>query len=253
VITPLLTSGIWFAVGPVWAVLTGAICALIGTVLFRRRAKILGVNSVAMHGSGGSEAADPAPRSAVLSRNGLAVLAPMLALGTVMGSLSVGFPAWALDRGFPEFSGVLMALGSVGGVMGGLVYGRLSTEGQNLWVRYCVATMIMVVATALVALSVNLPLVVFASLLTGVSLTPMFIIAFLLVGIGFSKERHTEVNASVSSAYNLGSGLAALGVGAVIVEWGVVKTLMIVAAAVAVLGFTPLLGVTVREGRREGG
>jgi MFS family permease len=260
VVTPLLTSGIWFVVGPVWAVCTGAACALVGTLWFKTRAHALGADTSAMRGSRASSspdhadhAADHAERptepkvSVILSRNGLAILGPMLGLGIAFGALSVGFPAWALERGNPEFSGILLALGSVGGVLGGLVYGRLPANGARLWLRYFAATVILAAAVALVGTSTSIPSVVLASLLTGVSLTPMYIIAFLLVGIAFAKTRHTEVNASIASAYNLGSGVAALAVGAVILKLGIPTTLALVGAVVVVLGATAFGGTSRQE------
>src|SRR5262249_35257961 len=46
VVAPLLTSGIWLIIGPQWAVVIGAGCALTGTIWFRGSVHKLGADSV---------------------------------------------------------------------------------------------------------------------------------------------------------------------------------------------------------------
>ncbi|TDU02352.1 putative MFS family arabinose efflux permease [Streptomyces sp. 846.5] len=247
VVAPLLTSGIWLLVGAVWAVVTGGLCALVGTLWFSRTIHLTGADGV-LHGTSRSgvnteaKDEDKRPRGVLLSRNGLAVLAPMAALGLAMGALSVGYPAWALAHAHVQLAGVLMALDSVGGIVAGLVYGRLPGEQPQLWRRYFGAVLILVAGVVLVAVSTDLPLVMLASLLVGASLTPMYIIAFVLVGAAFPKDRHTMVNAAIGSAYNLGSGCAALAAGALLAGWQLTGTLLLAAVLALLLGFAALLG-----------
>ncbi|WP_026179001.1 MFS transporter [Streptomyces hokutonensis] len=248
VVAPLLTSGIWLVVGAQWAVITGGLCALVGTVWFSRVIHLLGADRV-VHGSPPAKAGPGVDKRSTVgilfSRNGMAVLAPMTALGLAMGALSVGYPAWALEHSHAQLAGVLMALDSVGGIVAGLIYGRLPDRQAQLWRRYFGATVILAAGVAVVALSTNLPVVMLGSLLVGASLTPMYIIAFVLVGAAFPKDRHTTVNASIGSAYNLGSGLSALAVGAALAEWQLTGTLLLAAALALLLGATALLGRTV--------
>ena len=135
-----------------------------------------------------------------------------------------------------------MSLDSVGGILAGIIYGRLPDRQSHPWRRYFISVLILVFGATLVAVSVNLPLIMFASLVIGASLTPMYIIAFVLVGSLFPKERHTLVNASIGSAYNLGSGCAALAVGAVLGRWQLSTTLILVALVALVLGSVAFLG-----------
>ncbi len=255
VVAPLLTSGIWLVSGAHWAVVAGGLCALVGTVWFQHNINLLGANRV-IQGSRPagkrSGTRGPGVLRLLLSRNGIAVLIPMAALGIAMGALSVGFPAWALERFYVEFAGVLMALASIGGIMAGLIYGRLPTRQPLMWQRYFCAVVLLASGVALVAISTNVPMVVLGSLLVGAALTPMYIIAFVLVGTAFPKSRHTTVNASVSSIYNLASGLAAAVFGAVLaMTWPLTGTLLALAVLAIALGATALLGRSTNTSAEE--
>ncbi|MCU7820432.1 MFS transporter [Kitasatospora sp. DSM 101779] len=246
VVAPLLTSGIWLAVGAQWAVITGGLSALLGTLWFKRMIHSLGADRV-LRGTpkrSGPAGGTDGRGGVLLSRNGAALLVPMAALGIAMGALSVGYPAWTLAHGHVQLAGVLMALDSVGGIVAGLLYGRLPTRDARPWLRYFGAVLVLVAGLAVVAVSGGLAPVMLGSLLVGASLTPMYIIAYVLVGAGFPKDRHTTVNAGIGSAYNLGSGAAALAVGALLGGWRLTPTLLLVAAVALVLGAAALLGRT---------
>lgn len=247
VVAPLLTSGIWLVVGAYWAVIVGGLCALVGTVWFRGLIHRLGADRVAT-GNRNRAGGGPGPgtRTVLLSRNGAAVLVPMLALGVAMGALSVGYPAWALQRSHAELAGVLVALDSVGGILAGLVYGHLPGRRPRLWLRYFGAILILGAGVIVVGFSTNVPTVVLGSLLVGASLTPMYIVAYVLVGAAFPSDRHTAVNAGIGSAYNLGSGVAALAAGAALSAWSLTATMLVVAALTLVLGAVALTGRTIR-------
>ena len=242
VVAPLLTSGIWLAVGAWWAVVVGGLCALAGTAWFRILISRLGADRTAS-GSRPKPGGDRMGLARLLlSRDGAALLLPMIALGVAMGALAVGYPAWALERSHAELAGVLIALDSVGGIVAGTIYGHLPERRPNLWVRYFAAILILAVGVMIVAVSDTIPVVVIGSLLVGASLTPMYIVAFVLVGSSFPSDRHTAVNASIGSAYNIGSGLASLAVGALLGAWSLTATLLLVAALTVVLGATALTG-----------
>ncbi|MFJ1796569.1 MFS transporter [Kitasatospora griseola] len=252
VAAPLVTSGIWAAVGAQWAVVAGGLCALAGTLWFSRRLRLLGAEQVVQGAAeNGRKSGSGAPRQrlapVLFSRNGLALLVPMVALGACMGALSVGYPVWALRHATPQLSGVLMALDSVGGIVAGLVYGRLPSEGPGPFRRYFAAVVVLVVGVVVVAVSTTLPLVMVGSLIVGASLTPMYVIAFVLVGKAFPKDRHTLVNAGIGSAYNLGSGAAALAVGALFAVWPFTGTLLLAALLALLLGTAAFLGRAVPE------
>jgi MFS family permease len=247
VVAPLLTSAIWVAVGAQWAVIVGGLSALAGTLWFSRILLTIGADQV-VHGSKAADSSANQGRKerrisgVLLSRNGIAIVAPMVALGVVMGALSVGYPAWTLRHSHVQLAGVLMALDSVGGIAAGLIYGRLPDRTMQPWHRYFATVLILVAGAALVAVSTNLPTVMLASLIVGASLTPMYIIAFVLVGASFPNDRRTIVNSSITSAYNLGSGCAAVAVGAALGRWQLGPTLLVVGLVALALGTGALLG-----------
>ncbi|WP_250032670.1 MFS transporter [Paractinoplanes maris] len=242
VVAPLLTSGIWLVVGAQWAVIAGGLCALVGTVWFRGLIHRIGAHRV----STGSRPPGDRPRQrtigVLLSRNGAALLVPMIAVGLAMGALSVGYPAWALRHANAELAGVLVALDSVGGILAGIVYGHLSSRRPGPWVRYFTGILILCTGVLVVAVSQTIPVVVIGSFLVGAALTPMYIVAYTLVGAAFPDDRHTAVNAAIGSSYNLGSGVAALAAGAALGIWSLPATLIVVALATLALGAIALLG-----------
>jgi MFS family permease len=259
VVTPLLTSGIWAVFGAHWAIIVGAFCALAGTLWFSRIIAGVGAEHVVRGSQAGSTPGSATSegrqargiRTVLLSRNGIAILCPMLALGVVMGALSVGYPAWTLRHSHVQLAGILMSLDSMGGIVAGILYGRLPEHRIRPWRRYFTCILILVLGTLLVAASTSLPVVMLGSLVVGASLTPMYVIAFVLVGPVFPKERHTLVNASIGSAYNLGSGCAALAVGAALGRWQLSTTLICVALVALVLGAGALLGQDLPASARE--
>ncbi|WP_079049410.1 MFS transporter [Streptomyces torulosus] len=108
-------------------------------------------------------------------------------------------------------SGYSFAAFSLGGVVGGLAYGR-KKWAASLRIRYAAATTGLVVgAFSLAALSAS-PLTILAAFCVGLPLTPIFVIAYLLVDERIDASRHAEANAWLGSGYNLASAAgAALG------------------------------------------
>jgi MFS family permease len=127
------------------------------------------------------------------------------------GGLTVILPAASAGFGDVISSGYSFAAFSLGGVVGGLAYGRRKWAA-SLRLRYAAATTGLVIGTiSLAALSAS-PLTILAAFCVGLPLTPIFVIAYLLVDERIDSSRHAEANAWLGSGYNLGSAAgAALG------------------------------------------
>ncbi|MFN8074147.1 MAG: MFS transporter [Kineosporiaceae bacterium] len=222
VVSPLLTAGIWAVAGPRWAVAVGAGAALVGTALlltfarasgglvwetFEKRSPTAGVRAEGR--SGGR-------RGVVFTRGGAALLAPMSGLGIAMGTAAVVLPAWAEHHSAPEVSGVILAVISLGGVAAGLLFGRVKQPRVTARSQYALALVAVASGTAVMGLSTGFPGAVAGALVLGAGMTPMFIVGYLLVGEMIEAGRHTEANAALGSAYNIGSGGAAAAAGALL-------------------------------------
>src|SRR6202043_2282663 len=106
------------------------------------------------------------------SRDLRRLLASIGLFGFWWGALQVGLPALAVHAGSREASGVLIALVSLGGVVGGLMYG---TRGWRVPVeaRYWLLLVALAVLLAPLILARTLAAAIPLSLLAGLAMTPM--------------------------------------------------------------------------------
>ncbi|WP_346278672.1 MFS transporter [Pseudonocardia sp.] len=251
VASPLLTSAAWALAGARWALVAGGAAALIGTALVLVSARRAGGRVRAAFVDKRCEssplrtAPPPRFRSLLLTRDGVALLAPMFGLGIAMGAVAVVLPAWAGQYTTAEMSGVVLAVISAGGVLAGLVFGAVHFPGTP-WAQYVTAAAVVTCGTALIAGTSHVAVTFLAATLIGLGMTPMFVVAFLLVGRVIPADRHTEANAALGSAYNLGSGGAAAAAGALLATTTTPVILILAATTTALTA----LAVALRSFRR---
>jgi MFS family permease len=183
-----------------------------------------------------------------LSRNTLAMFAPMLALGLNLGVGGVAITAWAVNAGSPAMSGVMFAAMSAAGIMGAILYGRFGGTGRRLWEHYAALSVFGGIGSALFAAAQSPALALCGSLVVGAAMTPTFTVAYTLVDKAFSKHHFNQANASLGSLYNIGSGAGALIGGLLIVQAGLGPTFGLSAIFTALAGSAALLG---RSGGQE--
>ncbi|MGW2883432.1 MFS transporter [Streptomyces sp. NPDC001233] len=209
VITPLITIAATTVLPARACIALGSWCPLIGVALLYKRI----TRTTKASPSASSDTDTPSRRRArgrrslILTREGQGVITPLIVLGLVGGSLNVLLPATAARHGHITSAGYLFALFSVGGVIGGLVYGKIRWS-RPLRLRYMAAGAVLAAATALLAPALGTPAALLAILLVGLPLTPMFVIGYLLVDERLS-HRQTEANAWLGSGYDLGSATGA--------------------------------------------
>ncbi|MGW1027722.1 MFS transporter [Streptomyces sp. NPDC002577] len=172
-------------------------------------------------------------RSIVRTRDGQGITVPVIVLGLCAGGLTVIIPA--ASAGFADVisSGYSFAAFSLGGVVGGLLYGR-RTWSASLRVRYSAATAGLVVGSLLLAALSTSPLTILAVFCVGLPMTPIFVIAYLLVDERIDAPRHAEANAWLGSGYNLGSASGAALGGQILALTGP-RTVSVALAGVAAL------------------
>ncbi len=174
----------------------GGVC-LTGTTLF--------VRSSLVRGSGAPEVGIER-RPALASPELRALLGPVALSGAGLGAVEVGLPALALHAGSRPASGLLLALWSLGSMAGGLWYGARVWRSP-LASRYRMLLMLAVLCTAPLIAARSIAAGVVCSLLSGVTIAPVFSCQYALVGRAALPGSETEAFTWVSAA--LVGGLAA--------------------------------------------
>ena len=198
ILGPLIVAVVIALTSPEAAVATLGVVCIAGTVLFLRSPLVR--SSSTSHGTGYERV------SALASPELRALLGPVALTGVALGAVEVGLPSLALHAGSRPASGLLLALWSLGSMVGGLWYGahvwrsRLSTRYQLLLVMLLVCTVPLIAARSIAA-------GVVCSVLAGLAIAPVFSCQYALVGRSVRPGSETEAFTWVSAA--LIGGLAA--------------------------------------------
>ncbi len=164
------------------------------------------------------ERSAPSPRErggALLRAPGMRALIPTGGLvGAVIGAIEVGVPTFAAAHHAPAASGLLVAILSIGGIMGAAIYGgrrwKLVPIGRLLVLlgALTVATAITIAAPGLIVLGAALALV-------GLPLNPSLTTISLLVDAHVSASSAAEAFGWLSTGIAGGAGLSSALAGAV--------------------------------------
>lgn len=232
IIAPLLTTlGLHLLPAP-W-------CLAIGSLFLAPSALGLARHSGKQESSAGSAGLKPVGRArGILGLPAIqGIVLPVLALGAVGGGLTVLLPACAARSGDIASSGYAFAVFSVGGVAGTLVYGRLKLRG-TLRTQYVLVAACLTAGTAILIPSITTDVLLPAIFLSGVAMSPLFVIAYLLINERIGKDRHTEANTWVGSSYNLGSAAGSVLLGLLLTHVTVTLAAVVLAAisSVGVVG-----------------
>lgn len=211
VISPLIVSAVWAVVGPTWAIALGGLTLGIGVILLLATAKrgSLEVKAAFEKKSSGHNLENRVVKrrkSVFFNPKGFALFLPMAALGTIMGFSTVLFPAWISQRYPISMTGVVDSVISASGILSGLIYGKINWDGISRWTQYSITCVMLGLGLSCLALSESIFCAVFSATIIGLSMTPMFIIGYMLIGDSIDADLQTEANASLGAAYNFGSG-----------------------------------------------
>lgn len=147
---------------------------------------------------------------ALASRPLRLLLVPVALTGLGLGSTEVGLPALALHVGSRSAAGLLLALWSLGSLLGGLWYGSRSWRA-SLPARYRGLLLAAVVCTAPLVAADSLFAGTVCSLLAGLAIAPVFSCQYTLVGHavipGTETEAFTWVSAALVAGLSAGSAL----------------------------------------------
>ncbi|MEV6210266.1 MFS transporter [Kitasatospora sp. NPDC051914] len=233
---PLLGGLLAARTSPAWALVACAALAVAGFAAFGRALR--GRKAAAQTAAGGGVVLGP-----LRSPGFVPLLAVVLAVSAAIAVDEIAVVvAWGAGA-----AGPLLALFSVGGVVGGLVYGRLAwraAPGRRLLVLAAAAT----ACCTLPALLFAPPGAAVALLGAGACTDALLVTAYLLVEELVPAGSRTEAGAWVNTAYNLGGALGSAAAGLLADRVGPVAAFVLAAvvlgsaAAAAAVRRSPLRG-----------
>lgn len=206
---PLVVAVIISFTSPSVATVLGAVVCVIGTLLFVATPQVRGGAARGRHRERGSVLAIPALR---------VMLGPVALMGLGLGAIEVGLPSLALHAGSRPSSGLLLALWSVGSMIGGLWYGSRAWRAP-LAMRYRMLLAAAVACCAPLIAARTIPEGAICSLLAGLTIAPVFSCQYALIGQavtpGVETEAFTWVAAALVGGLALGSSLGGAAIAAV--------------------------------------
>ncbi len=204
---PLAVAVMVAVASPTGAVLmVGVICAA-GTTLFLR-------SPLARQPAG---RVVPLARPSALANAELrALLVPAVLSGAGIGAIEVGLPSLALHAGSRPASGVMLALWSVGSMIGGLWYGS-RVWSAPLASRYRTLLILAIVCSAPLIAAHSIPAGLICSVLAGLTIAPVFSCQYALVSravvAGSETEAFTWVSAALVGGISAGSAVGGVAIG----------------------------------------
>jgi MFS family permease len=185
----------------------GLAVALLGAVCVTGTALFLSSPIVRAADAAGARHDVSANRTSALASPELrALLGPVALTGTALGAVEVGLPALAIHAGSRPASGLLLALWSLGSMVGGLWYGSRAWRSP-LRRRYQMLLVLTVLCMAPLIAARSIAAAGICSLIAGLTIAPTFSCQYALVGRSVSAGSETEAFTWVSAA--LIGGLAA--------------------------------------------
>jgi MFS family permease len=227
---PLVVAVVVGATSPAGAVLVVAVVCIGGTAVFVLSPLARDRAPRAHHDGRTAALASPELR---------AILAPIALTGMGLGAVEVGLPSLALHAGSPWAAGVLLALWSLGSMVGGLWYGTRSWR-SSLTVRYRVLLLVVFCFTAPLLGARSIPAGAVCSLLAGLAIAPMFSCQYSLVARVVAPGSETEAFTWVSAALIAGLAAGSAAGGAVIGSGGVRAPFALACAATLVAALLAL-------------
>jgi MFS family permease len=169
---PLLAGGLATLLSPLAAVIGCAVVTLAGTLGF----------ATSEHCRGWRPQAGGVQRGGALASGGLRILlVSVLFAGLVIGAVEVGLPALAVHLHHRSIAGVLLALFSLGSMLGGLLYSarRFRSSAAS---RYVTVLVLVEFLVAPLMLAHSLTATLLFSAIAGLGVAPMLSLQFSLVG-----------------------------------------------------------------------
>lgn len=188
-----------------------------------------------------------------LMRDGLPIVVVTLAgLGIMFGAYEVAIPAFALEQGAPNASGLILAIWALGSMLGGLWFGtRHWKAGLPKQAQIAIGLLALAMVPGLIDYSIAASSV--AAFLAGIAIAPALITQFSLAERLVESDRITEgitwAMSGITLGFAAGSALAGVLIDAIDVRAGFAVSLAgAIAAFLLAWGFRGVLERHVRHG-----
>jgi MFS family permease len=160
-------------------------------------------------------------RASVLANGPLrSLLGPIALMGFALGAIEVGLPSLALHAGSRASAGVLLAVWSLGSMIGGLWFGSRSWR-TPLPTRYRILLIAAIAFTSPLILARSIPAGVFGALLAGLTIAPLFSTQYSMVSRAVTAGTETEAFTWMTAGLVTGIAAGSASAGAVISSAGV--------------------------------
>lgn len=229
---PLLVGTVAVLLSPSAALVLCALITLGGTLLFA-------ASPLSRAWQGGMQ---PRARGGALGSAGIRIVLVSAVLGgLIVGAAEVGLPALAIHVGSRGSAGIMLALFSIGSMLGGLLY---ASRGWSASVasRYAVVLMFAGLAMAPLAAADSLAAGILLSAIAGLGVAPMLSCQFSLVGAlapaGSTTEAFTWHRAATVGGIAAGTALG----GALVEAAGVNTAFALGCGGAALAALLALLG-----------
>ncbi|GAA1309149.1 MFS transporter [Saccharothrix xinjiangensis] len=178
----------------------------------------------------------------------LMIIAPLLVMGCVFGGIGILVPAYTQHLSAMSWMGPLLAMISIGGVVGGIVYGTLRWN-SDLWSKYRILAIGFALPACLLFTARPLWLLALLLVLSGLFVTPVFINAFLLVDHTIDEGMRHEANIWVGASTDVANGIIAIVIGALVAKADFNSALTVLSSCAAVgLAIALIWGYLARRG-----
>jgi MFS family permease len=169
----------------------------------------------------------------------LLIIAPLLVMGCLFGGIGIFVPAYTQHLSAVVWVGPLLAMISIGGVIGGIAYGLLRWN-SDLWRKYRILAAGFAIPACLLFTARPLWLLATLLVLSGLFVTPVFINAFLLVDSTIDERLRHEANTWVGAGTDVANGIIAIVIGALVTgqKW---DTALAVLSGCAITGLLVVL------------
>ena len=233
---PLIVALVIAVTSPDAAVaMLGGVC-VVGTLLFLR--------SPAVRSSSAAYGSEHERVPALSSPELRALLGPVALMGTALGAIEVGLPSLALHAGSRPASGLLLALWSLGSMIGGIWYGGRAWHSP-LRTRYQLLLVMLLVCTAPLIAARTIPAGIVCSVLAGLAIAPVFSCQYALVGRAVTPGSETEAFTWVSAAL-IGGLAAGSAIGGAVIGRGGVGAPFVVSCLASLLAAVIAVGTRSR-------
>lgn len=207
VLGPVLVGGFTAFGGPDLAIVCGALLAGIGTVG-------LGTSRLARRTPPPQKGATlPRRLGGTVSLPGFRnILGAMLCVGLALGFLEIAIAAKVVRSANAPSAGILFGVLAAGSLAGGLLWGK-RRHSHSHRVQIVILLTIMAAGCSLVTISTGLPSLSVALFMTGLSISPAYIVAYSAVGHLVPPRLSTEASTWVNTTNNAGGALGSAAAG----------------------------------------